>query len=332
MSLPQYFTLNNGSKVPAVALGTFQSDDGNSKVSATVKLALELGYRHIDGAAAYGNEKEIGLGIKESGISRSEIFVTSKLPQTAHHPEVVANALQHTLDDLGLEYVDLYLMHFPHAYKADDHLQTIRHSSGNNKPVIDYELSRNYASTWRAMEALVESGKTRSIGLSNFNILKTTKLLEAARIIPAVNQVELHPYLPQTELVEFSKRHGILVMAHQPLGGRPVGVVRAHEGQPRPIEDIELLGIATKLNRSPAQVCLSWAVQRGIPVVPKSINESRMRENLDLSSLPEEDFQTVDQLSRKTGAFRFLNPKPHIGFDIFDEQNDQPVENKAPWD
>ncbi|KAK7931491.1 aldo-keto reductase [Apiospora marii] len=344
MTLPQNFTLNNGASVPAIALGTFQSDGGNSKVTAAVKLALELGYRHIDGAAAYGNEKEIGLGIRESNVPRSQIFVTSKLPQTAHDPSVVAKALQQTLSDLGLEYV-------PHAYRADDRLQTIRHPSGNNKPVINYELSRNYAATWKAMEALVESGKAKSIGtacvlfiaklsanadpmagLSNFNLLKTRKLLETARIIPAINQVELHPYLPQVELVDCSRQHGILVMAHQPLGGRPVGVVRAHKGQPRPVEDNEILEIATKLDKSPAQVCLSWAVQRGIPVVPKSVHESRLRENLNLSSLPEMDFQKVNQLSHKTGAIRFLDPKPHIGFDIFDEENDEPLDNKAPWD
>ncbi|KAK8116002.1 aldo-keto reductase [Apiospora sp. TS-2023a] len=336
MSVPEFFTLNNGKEVPAVGLGTFQSEDGNSKVAATVKLALELGYRHIDCAAAYGNEREVGLGIKESDVSRSKIFVTSKLPQTAHEPGTVAKSLQQTLDNLGLGYIDLYLMHFPHAYKADDRLQTIRHPSGNNKPVIDYELSRNYAATWEAMEALVETGKAKSIGiyycLSNFNILKTRKLLEKANIIPAVNQVEVHPYLPQAELVEFSRRHGILVMAHQPLGGRPVGVVRAHEGHPRPVEDSEVLEIARKLGRSPAQVCLSWAVQRGIPVVPKSVHESRLSENLNLFSLPEVDLQKVNKLSHKTGDIRFLDPKPHIGFDIFDEENDEPVDDKAPWD
>ncbi|KAK8085058.1 NADP-dependent oxidoreductase domain-containing protein [Apiospora hydei] len=272
MALPQYFTLNNGEKVPAVALGTFQSDDGNSRVAATVKMALELGYRHVDGAATYANEREIGLGIKSFGVPRSEIFVTSKLPQTAHHPGVVAKALQQTLSDLGLEYVDLYLMHFPHAYKADNNLQTIRHPSGNNKPVIDYELSRYYAATWKAMEALVESGKARSIGLSNFNILKTRKLLETANIIPAVNQVELHPYLPQAELVAFSRKHGILVIAHQPLEAVLSGPYGPMKGSP------DLL----KMTRS--------------------------------------------------GALRFLDPKPHIGFDIFDEENDQPIDNKAPWD
>ncbi|KAI0529859.1 NADP-dependent oxidoreductase domain-containing protein [Xylaria digitata] len=147
MDMPKYFVLNDGYKAPSVGLGIFQGDEGNSKVKEAVKLALKLGYRHIDDAAAYGNEREIGQGIKESGVPREEIFVTSKLPQTAHAPASVEKALSQTLKDADLDYVDLYLMHFLHAYKADEDLKTIRHASGNGKPVIDYDLSRNYAST-----------------------------------------------------------------------------------------------------------------------------------------------------------------------------------------
>ncbi|KAI0206238.1 aldo-keto reductase [Astrocystis sublimbata] len=295
MDIPKYFILNDGHRVPSIGLGTFQGDEGNSKVKEAVKLALRLGYRHIDGASAYGNEKEIGQGIKESGVRREEIFVTSKLRS-----------------------VDLYLMHFPHAYKSDEDLKTIRHASGNGKPVIDYDLSRNYASTWKAMEALVKTGRVRSIGLSNFNILKMKNLLSTAEIVPAVNQVELHPYLPQNELLEFSRRYGILLMAHQPLGGRPVGVVRAHTDTPRPVDD--------------PTTALSWAVQKGIPVVPKSVQEHHMRQNLQLFRLCDTDFQSIEDMSSRRGPVRFLDPSPHIGFNIFDEENDQPTADKAPWD
>ncbi|KAI1300796.1 aldo-keto reductase [Xylaria venustula] len=292
---PKYFILNDGHKVPSVA----------------IKLALNLGYRHIDGTDAYGNEREIGQGIKEFGVPREEIFVTSKLPQTAHATASVEKALNQTLKDADIGYV-------PHAYKADEDLKTIRHVSGNGKTIIDYDLSRNYASTWKAMEALVKSGRVRSIGLSNFNILKIKNLLSTAEIVLAVNQVELHPYLPQNELLKFSRRHGILLMAHQLLGGRPVGVVHAHADTPRPIDD--------------PMTVLSWAVQRGIPVVPKSVQEHHLSQNLQLFRLCDADFKSIEDLSSHRSPVRFLDPLPHIGFNIFDDKNDQPTADKAPWD
>ncbi|TVY14877.1 Alcohol dehydrogenase [NADP(+)] A [Lachnellula arida] len=334
--LPTSFTLNNGTSVPAVGLGTFQGDEGNSKVKEVVLTALLNGYRHIDGATAYGNEKDIGEAINESSIPRNEIYVTTKLAQSWHEPKDVEEALNQSLKALGLEYVDLYLMHFPHAYLPGPGNGTIRHPSGNGEgeqptplhyslltrmqPVIDYERSRKYPETWQAMERVVDSGKAKSIGLSNFNILKTKRVLQVARIKPAVNQVEMHPYLPQHDLLKFYKEQNLHLMAHQPLGGKPVGVVAAHPDKPGPLFD--------------SKIILSWAIQRGTSVVPKTVQTHRLAENLCLSALKDEHFQIVDTLTdhMESGPLRYLNPEKHLGFDIFSEEADEPVGNVAPWD
>ncbi|TGO54277.1 hypothetical protein BOTNAR_0272g00030 [Botryotinia narcissicola] len=249
------FRLVNGSTLPANGLGTFQGNDGNEKVKNIVKAAIQAGV------------------------------------QSWHEPKDVERALDLCLKALGLEYVDLYLMHFPHAYLPGPNNGTIRHPSGNEKPVIDYERSRKYTETWQAMEKLVDSG------LSNFNILKTKQILEVARIRPAVNQVEAHPYFPQHELLEFCKKEHIHLMAHQPLGGKPVGVVAPHADIPGPLFDTKIAQIADQTNMSPAQVILSWAVQRGISVIPKTSNESRLSENLSIAPLSEEHFAIIDDLT-----------------------------------
>ncbi|KAK2758998.1 hypothetical protein FQN54_003096 [Arachnomyces sp. PD_36] len=317
-----------GISLPAVGLGTFQGDAGNGKVKETVLKALKCGYRHIDTASAYGNEQEVGDAIKESGIPRVNIFLTTKLAQTWHGVSDVERALDRSLELLGSDYVDLYLMHFPHAYLAGPKNSTIRHPDG--KPIIDYELSRDYSSTWAAMERLVDKGKARLIGVSNFNILKLRKLLETARIPPAVNQVELHPYLPQLDLVNFCTQRSIHVMAHQPLGGKPVAAVNTNADIPGPLYDSEfekISQIAARYQISPAQVILSWLVQLKVSVIPKTVHESRLLENLDLTTLTKEDMMQITNLSKMKREVRYLDPRNHIGFDIFDEDNDQPVQD-----
>ncbi|GLA07113.1 hypothetical protein AnigIFM60653_008065 [Aspergillus niger] len=310
---------------PAVGIGTFQGDAGNRGVKETVLQALRCGYRHIDTAAAYGNEKEVGEAIKESGIPREEIIVTTKLAQTWHRVSDVERAL-----DLSLERLQLYnglAMHLysvPHAYSPGPDNNTIRHPNG--KPIIDHELSRDYPSTWAAMESLVDKGKAKMIGVSKFNILKLERLLGSAWIPPAVNQIELHPYLPQVELVKFCKTNGIHVVAHQPLGGKPVAAVNPNADRPGPLNDPDIAEISSKHERSPAQIILSWIVQQGISVIPKTVRQSRMVENLDLKLLPDKDMETISDLSKKKGEVRYLDPKNHIGFDIFDERLDQPVQ------
>ncbi|KAF2232194.1 hypothetical protein EV356DRAFT_450641, partial [Viridothelium virens] len=319
LGLPMNFKVN-GVSIPALGLGTFQGDDSDSSVKETVLNALRKGYRHIDTAAAYGNEQQVGDAIKESRLPRRELFITTKLAQTCHDPTDVEGALDLSLSLLQLQYVDLYLMHFPHAYSIGPNHTTLRHPNG--KPVIDRDLSRRYTQTWTAMEKLVEKGKAKLIGLSNFNILKTKRVLETARIRPAVNQIEMHPYLPQLDLLEYCQRESIHVMAHQPLGGRPVAVVNPNANLSGPLLDPD---IATAYKKSSAQVLLSWAVQRGTSTIPKTVREERLIENRGVFRLSGEDMDLITGLANAKGAIRFLDPKGHIGFDIFDEVKDEPI-------
>ncbi|KAK2781058.1 hypothetical protein FQN53_000820 [Emmonsiellopsis sp. PD_33] len=263
--VPTSFVVN-GLSIPALGFGTFQGDSSNALVKQSVLKALQHGYRHIDTAAAYGNEKEVGEAIKESGVPRNELFITTKLSQTWHDPSDVEEALDRSLNALQLDY-----------------------------------------------------------GLSNFNILKMKRVLEIAKIRPAVNQVELHPYLPQPNVLDFCAREGIHITAHQPLGGRPVAAVNPNTDRAGPLLDSDIAEFASTYGKSPAQVLLSWAIQRGTSVIPKTAREDRMVENRGVFRLSDEDVMRINGISGVKGAVRFLDPEGHIGFDIFDEEVDEPV-------
>ncbi|KAL1925507.1 uncharacterized protein VTP21DRAFT_390 [Calcarisporiella thermophila] len=286
MSLGRAFKLNTGSLMPAVGLGTWLSKP--NEVQHAVEVALEAGYRHIDCAHVYGNENEVGLALKNqaSKVPRDKIFITSKLWNSYHRPEHVVEGLNKTLKDLGTDYLDLYLMHWPVAFKPGDSLFPTDESK---QSVLLDDI--DFTETWAAMEKLVETGKVRSIGVSNFNIPRLEKLLKTAKIVPAVNQVELHPYLPQEELVAYCNQKGIHVSAYSPLGNNLRGMKKV-------IDEEVVVEVAKKNNKTPAQVLISWAVQRGTSVLPKSVTPDRIRSNFEDFVLSDEDFAALNALSK----------------------------------
>ncbi|HEY1179521.1 MAG TPA: aldo/keto reductase [Phytomonospora sp.] len=255
--------LNNGCLMPLVGLGTSRAGDDDS-LAGLVAGAVEAGYRLIDTAAVYGNEAGVGRGIKDSGIAREELFVTTKVWNDAHGRDATFAAFDASLERLGLDYVDLYLVHWP---------------------VPSKDL---YVETWRALEELAAEGRARSIGVSNFQIRHLERLAEETATVPAVNQIELHPYLTQVALRGHNAVHGIATQAWSPLD-KARGLM----------SDATLKGLAERYERSIAQIVLRWHVQSGIAVIPKTSTPSRLAENIDLFdfALAEDDMALIDALN-----------------------------------
>ena len=271
-SLTDCFQLTNGVQIPCVGFGMWQTPNGEVAVDAA-KAALAAGYRHIDTAAGYGNEQSVGVAVKQSGIARGDIFVTSKLQNTAHGYKETLDAFEQTMKNLDMDYLDLYLVHWPNPIKYRSNWQEAN------------------AGTWKAFEELYAAGRIRSIGISNFHPRHIEELMKTAKVAPMVNQIRLCPGDTQDEVVDYCKAHGILLEAYSPLGtGRIFDVP-------------EMQALSAKYGKSIAQICIRWSLQRGYLPLPKSVTPARIVENADVFGfeLAAEDVQLIANLKGCVG-------------------------------
>lgn len=287
--------LQNGNLMPVLGLGTWRSKP--HEAGDAVKYALtEAGYTHVDCAAIYDNEKEIGEAFSDvfsSKVKRENVFITSKLWNTDHASDDVIKACKQTLSDLKLDYLDLYLMHWGIALKYTN--DKSKNTPNANIPIFE---------TWQAMEELVDLGLVRSIGVANFNTMMIHDLLSYASHAPQVNQIELHPYLAQTELVEYCQDRGVAVTAYSPLGTPGTKSADA----PDLMADEVITKLAEKYSKTPAQILIRWAIQRNTIVIPKSTKPKRIVENTAVFDfeISDVDFIAIKQLDKK---LRFVNPR-----------------------
>lgn len=298
----KYLDFKNNDHMPILGLGTWKSEPG--EVYYAVRQAIKIGYRHIDCAPTYGNEAEIGRAlsdaIRDGDVTRKDLWITSKLANTNHRMQDVKPALEQTLRDLMLDYLDLYLIHWPVAMNPD-------------KP--DEFLSQEEVplhETWTAMEKCLNIGLVHHIGVSNFNIEKLKEVTNGAQYKPELNQVEMHPFLPQKSLMDYCHANLIHMTAYSPLGSMDRSEEMKSQDEPILIEQPVIIDVAKKHQASPAQILISWSVHRNIAVIPKSTNETRMKANFEAMSisLDAEDMDKIDSLE---GTYRFLNGEMWTG-------------------
>jgi diketogulonate reductase-like aldo/keto reductase len=276
--------LNNGlGAMPALGFGTLIPDRIATRTAT--KAALEAGFRQLDASERYRNENEVGEAMQEvfkaGRIKREEVFIATKLWNNNHRPQRVQPAFEASLKKLQLDYVDLYLIHTPFAFQAGDE-QDPRDANGN----VIYDKGVTLLDTWEALERLVDEGRCKAIGLSDVSLAQTKEIFDAARIKPAVVHVESHPYLPQWDLLDYCRNNGIVLQAFAALG---------HSSEPKLLEDPVITAIAKRVNKTPAQVVLAWAVQRGTALLTTSKTPSRIKENFEVSTLPEEAVREISE-------------------------------------
>jgi len=276
-------TLNNGTPIPQLGFGTLKippdrapTPENARKTADVVRLALQIGYRHFDTAQMYGNEMGVGLALAESGIARDEIYITTKLGNAKHRPDDVRHSFDQSMERLDLDHLDLFLMHWP--------LPTL--------------YDGDFVSTWQAMASLIGSGRVRSVGVSNFQPAHLDRIVSATGVVPAVNQIEVHPYFRNDAARVASARHGVVIEAWSPLGQGTV------------LQDSVIAAIARTSGKSVAQVVLRWHIQHGHTIFPKSNHEERMRENLDIFDfeLSTGEMARIDALDR--GEMGRIGPNP----------------------
>lgn len=278
------FPLVNGAgAMPALGFGTLFKD--LTVTTPAVKDALAVGFRHFDCAERYRNEEMVGVAIQETllagKVRREDLFITTKLWNTNHRPERVAPAFEASRRRLQLDYIDCYLIHTPFAFQPGEE-QDPRDEQGR----VIYDSGVTLIETWRALERLVDEGRCKSIGLSDVTLKVVEEIVAAARIKPAVVQVESHPYLPEWELLEFCQQHGIILLAFAPLG---------HGVEPKVLEDPVITGIAQRLQLTPAKVALAWSVQRGAAFLTTSTTLPHIKENFEISTLPESAMREINE-------------------------------------
>ena len=297
----KYLPITNKVTIPALGLGTWKSSNG--EVSRAVSKAIEIGYRHIDCASIYQNQKEIGTALTAAlgagQVKREELWITSKLWNNAHAKKHVQPALERTLKDLQLDYLDLFLIHWPVNFQANivfpKHPE--EYVAPDDIPIIE---------TWKAMEKMVKKGLCRFIGVCNFNLPRLIDLKRQANIQPVMNQIELHPYLQQTKMLDYCKEHDVLLTAYSPLGSADRPAALKKDDEPSLLGHPVVLQMAEKRNITPGQVLLAWGLSRGTVVIPKSVNPERLQENFlaaDLELTPQ-DLLAIDGLEQ---GYRFVD-------------------------